>query len=61
MVTQSDLQQFKQRAGASLLALKRLQELDLSACAKLTDSSITQVVEPAALVPESFFLLHLFV
>ncbi|XP_037539091.1 F-box/LRR-repeat protein 2 [Nematolebias whitei] len=44
MVTQNDLQQFKQRAGASLLALKRLQELDLSACAKLTDSSITQVV-----------------
>uniref|UniRef100_A0A3Q3BFV0 F-box and leucine rich repeat protein n=1 Tax=Kryptolebias marmoratus TaxID=37003 RepID=A0A3Q3BFV0_KRYMA len=44
MVTQNDLQQFKQKAGASLLALKRLQELDLSACAKLTDSSITQVV-----------------
>uniref|UniRef100_A0A1A7Y243 F-box domain-containing protein n=1 Tax=Iconisemion striatum TaxID=60296 RepID=A0A1A7Y243_9TELE len=43
LVTQNDLQQFKQ-AGASLLALKRLQELDLSACAKLTDSSITQVV-----------------
>ncbi|XP_061577294.1 F-box/LRR-repeat protein 16 [Cololabis saira] len=44
LVTQSDLQQFKQQAGASLLALKRLQELDLSACAKLTDSSITQVI-----------------
>ncbi|KAM6937341.1 uncharacterized protein fbxl9 [Xenentodon cancila] len=44
LVTQSDLQQFKQQAGASLLALKRLQELDLSACAKLTDCSITQVV-----------------
>ncbi|XP_072241482.1 uncharacterized protein fbxl9 [Leuresthes tenuis] len=44
LVTQTDLQQFKQQAGASLLALKRLQELDLSGCEKLTDSSITQVV-----------------
>uniref|UniRef100_A0AAQ4S856 F-box and leucine rich repeat protein n=1 Tax=Gasterosteus aculeatus aculeatus TaxID=481459 RepID=A0AAQ4S856_GASAC len=44
LVTQTDLQQFKQQAGASLLALCRLQELDLSACPKLTDSSITQVV-----------------
>ncbi|XP_029289620.1 F-box/LRR-repeat protein 3 isoform X2 [Cottoperca gobio] len=44
LVTQNDLQQFKQQAGASLLALNRLQELDLSACPKLTDSSITQVV-----------------
>ncbi|MEQ2176031.1 hypothetical protein GOODEAATRI_023980, partial [Goodea atripinnis] len=42
LVTQNDLEQFKQSAGASLLALKRLQELDLSACSKLTDSSITQ-------------------
>ncbi|KAK9517032.1 hypothetical protein VZT92_024928 [Zoarces viviparus] len=44
LVTQNDLQQFKQQAGASLLALNGLQELDLSACPKLTDSSITQVV-----------------
>ncbi|KAK2841945.1 hypothetical protein Q5P01_012145 [Channa striata] len=44
LVTQNDLEQFKQQAGASLLALTRLQELDLSACSKLTDSSITQVV-----------------
>ncbi|XP_058501173.1 uncharacterized protein fbxl9 [Solea solea] len=44
LVTQSDLEQLKQQAGASLLALNRLQELDLSACSKLTDSSITQVV-----------------
>uniref|UniRef100_A0A672Y6V9 F-box domain-containing protein n=2 Tax=Sphaeramia orbicularis TaxID=375764 RepID=A0A672Y6V9_9TELE len=44
LVTQDDLEQFKQQEGASLLALNRLQELDLSACAKLTDSSITQVV-----------------
>ena len=43
LVTHNDLQQFKQQAGASLLALNRLQELDLSACPKLTDSSITQV------------------
>ncbi|XP_035499159.1 F-box/LRR-repeat protein 3 [Scophthalmus maximus] len=44
LVTQNDLEQFKQQAGASLLALSRLRELDLSACSKLTDSSITQVV-----------------
>lgn len=44
LVTPNDLEQFKQQAGASLLALSRLQELDLSACPKLTDSSITQVV-----------------
>lgn len=43
LVTQNDLEQFKQQAGASFLALNRLQELDLSACPKLTNSSITQV------------------
>lgn len=43
LLTQIDLQQFKEQAGDSLLALRRLQELDLSACIKLTDSSITQV------------------
>ncbi|XP_024137482.1 F-box/LRR-repeat protein 3 isoform X2 [Oryzias melastigma] len=42
LVTQVDLQQFTEQAGASLLALRRLQELDLSACMKLTDSSVTQ-------------------
>lgn len=44
LVTENDLEQFKQQEGASLLALSRLQELDLTACAKLTNSSITQVV-----------------
>ncbi|KAM7002287.1 LOW QUALITY PROTEIN: uncharacterized protein fbxl9 [Tautogolabrus adspersus] len=44
LVTNNDLEQFKQQPGSSLLALSRLQELDLSACPKLTDSSITQVV-----------------
>lgn len=43
LVTQDDLEQFKEQAGASLLALSRLQELDLSACPKITDSSVTQV------------------
>lgn len=43
LVTQNDLELFRKQAGASLLALSRLHELDLSACAKLTDSSITQV------------------
>lgn len=42
-VTQLELQQLKRSAGASLLALSRLQELDLTACSKLTDNSITQV------------------
>lgn len=45
LVTQDDLEQFKEQAGASLLALSRLQELDLSACPKITDSSVTQVRE----------------
>ncbi|XP_047244253.1 F-box/LRR-repeat protein 4 isoform X2 [Girardinichthys multiradiatus] len=52
LVTQNDLEQFKQSAGASLLALKRLQELDLSACSKLTDSSITQLFECSVSCPE---------
>lgn len=44
LVTNNDLEQFKQQTATSLLALSRLQELDLSSCPKLTDSSITQVV-----------------
>lgn len=44
LVTQNDLEQFKEQPGASLLTLSRLEELDLSACPKITDSSITQVV-----------------
>ncbi|KAG7468614.1 hypothetical protein MATL_G00144990 [Megalops atlanticus] len=44
LVTEEDLGTFRGQEGASLLALKGLQELDLSACCKLTDSSITQVV-----------------
>ncbi|XP_037109128.1 F-box/LRR-repeat protein 2 [Syngnathus acus] len=44
LVTPDDLKHFKQQAGVSLLALSRLRELNLSACCKLTDSSITQVV-----------------
>ncbi|XP_071403457.1 F-box/LRR-repeat protein 20 [Centroberyx affinis] len=44
LVTEEDLGLFRQQEGASLLALNRLQELDLSACSKLTDSSITQVL-----------------
>lgn len=46
LVTQNDLEQFKQQAGSSLLALSRLRELDLSGCPRLTDSSITQVGDP---------------
>lgn len=43
LVTEEDLGTFRGQEGASLLALRSLQELDLSACCKLTDSSITQV------------------
>lgn len=46
LVTDEDLGVFKERVGASLLALRGLKELDLSACSKLTDSSITQVRLP---------------
>ncbi|XP_021458166.1 F-box/LRR-repeat protein 14 isoform X2 [Oncorhynchus mykiss] len=44
LVTDEDLGVFKEQDGSSLLALRSLQELDLSACSKLTDSSITQVL-----------------
>lgn len=44
LVTEEDLGVFREQEGASLLALRSLQELDLSACSKLTDSSITQVI-----------------
>lgn len=43
LVTEEDLGAFRDQEGASLLALRGLQELDLSACSKLTDTSITQV------------------
>ncbi|XP_068595861.1 uncharacterized protein fbxl9 [Brachionichthys hirsutus] len=41
-VTHKEL--LKRQPGTSLLALRMLQELDLSGCPKVTDSSITQVV-----------------
>ncbi|XP_020790714.1 F-box/LRR-repeat protein 14 [Boleophthalmus pectinirostris] len=41
-VTQTTL---KHQPGSSLITLTRLEELDLSACPKLTDSSITQVLQ----------------
>ncbi|XP_035387977.1 F-box/LRR-repeat protein 2 [Electrophorus electricus] len=44
LVTKEDLGAFRQQDGTSLLALRGLQELDLSACLKLTDASITQVL-----------------
>ncbi|XP_043084156.1 F-box/LRR-repeat protein 20 isoform X2 [Puntigrus tetrazona] len=45
LVTEEDLGAFREhQEGASLLALRALQELDLSACSKLTDTSITQVL-----------------
>ncbi|XP_059392405.1 F-box/LRR-repeat protein 20-like [Carassius carassius] len=45
LVTEEDLGAFREhQEGVSLLALRGLQELDLSACFKLTDTSITQVL-----------------
>ncbi|XP_051975882.1 F-box/LRR-repeat protein fbxl-1-like isoform X2 [Xyrauchen texanus] len=44
LVTDKDLGAFTEQAGASLLAIRDLQKLDLSACSKLTDTSITQVL-----------------
>ncbi|KAJ8247365.1 hypothetical protein GJAV_G00245560 [Gymnothorax javanicus] len=44
LLTEDDLDKFQGQEGASLLALRGLQELDLSACCKLTDCSITKVV-----------------
>lgn len=43
LVTDEDLGAFREQMGASLLAIRGLQELDLSACSKITDRSITQV------------------
>uniref|UniRef100_A0A8C7GKG9 F-box and leucine rich repeat protein n=1 Tax=Oncorhynchus kisutch TaxID=8019 RepID=A0A8C7GKG9_ONCKI len=44
LVTDKALGVFREQEGASLLVLRSLQDLDLSACSKLTDSSITQHV-----------------
>ncbi|XP_017329747.1 F-box/LRR-repeat protein 2 isoform X1 [Ictalurus punctatus] len=44
LVTDEDLGAFREQEGASLRAIKGLQELDLTGCSKLTDISITQVL-----------------
>lgn len=44
LVTDEDLEEFRDQQGASLLALRGLQVLELTACSKLTDTSITQVL-----------------
>lgn len=43
LVTDEDLGAFREQEIASLRALKGLKELDLTACSKLTDSSLTEV------------------
>ncbi|XP_053742309.1 uncharacterized protein fbxl9 [Synchiropus splendidus] len=45
MLTQNARETLKQQTGASLLSLRRLQQLDLTACCKLTDHGITQVIQ----------------
>ncbi|KAK9952268.1 hypothetical protein ABG768_018119 [Culter alburnus] len=57
LVTDEDLGAFRDQEGASLLALRGLQELDLSACSKLTDTSITQVLRFADLQRLSLSML----
>lgn len=59
LVTDEDLGAFREQEGASLLALKCLQELDLSACSKLTDTSITQVRTNTELYSCSSFWINL--
>ncbi|TRY54550.1 hypothetical protein DNTS_033414 [Danionella cerebrum] len=44
LVTAEHLQAFRGQEGASLLALRGLQTLDLTACARITDASLTQVL-----------------
>ena len=46
LVMDEDLGVFREQEEASLLVLRNLQDLDLSACSKLPDSSITQVGFP---------------
>lgn len=45
LLTQSDLKTSQEKAGPSLRSLKNLQELDLTACSKLTDTSIVEVIQ----------------
>ncbi|GAA6065675.1 F-box/LRR-repeat protein 3 [Tachysurus ichikawai] len=44
LVTDEELTAFREKEGASLRAIRGLQELDLSGCSNLTDVSITQVL-----------------
>ncbi|XP_076878173.1 uncharacterized protein fbxl9 isoform X2 [Brachyhypopomus gauderio] len=57
LVTEEDLGAFRQQEQTSLLALQGLKELDLSACLKLTDASITQVLRFPALQRLSLSML----
>lgn len=43
LVTDEDLGAFREQEGASLRAIRGLQELDLSGCSNLTDVSMMQV------------------
>ncbi|KAK3536130.1 hypothetical protein QTP70_031023, partial [Hemibagrus guttatus] len=45
LVTDEDLGAFRGQEGASLQAIRGLQELDLSGCSNLTDVSMTQVLQ----------------
>ncbi|XP_067853757.1 F-box/LRR-repeat protein 20 [Heptranchias perlo] len=44
MITKSDIEASKEKAGASLSVLTCLKELNLTACTKLTDSSISKEI-----------------
>ncbi|XP_069509958.1 F-box/LRR-repeat protein 2-like isoform X2 [Ambystoma mexicanum] len=45
LLTEFDLKKSQEKRGPSLASLKNLQELDLTACSKLTDISITKVIQ----------------
>ncbi|XP_029464615.1 leucine-rich repeat-containing protein 29 [Rhinatrema bivittatum] len=45
ILTESDLEKSREKPSPSLKSLQCLQELDLTACSKLTDTSITQVIQ----------------
>nr|XP_006001237.1 PREDICTED: F-box/LRR-repeat protein 2-like isoform X1 [Latimeria chalumnae] len=49
LLTEAEMEDLKARRGPSVRALTSLRELDLTACTKLTDISITKVIQFAAL------------
>ncbi|XP_030059603.1 dynein regulatory complex subunit 6 [Microcaecilia unicolor] len=57
LLTVSDLEKSREKPSPSLKSLQCLRELDLTACSKLTDTSITQVIQFPELKQLSLSLL----